>query len=201
MLDHLYTLQYQLRGILTVSLGSNIANENMNGCTHGLFMRFPSKEALGGYYESPARWRVEHDYIFPYYNGMICIDYEAEVEDDIEPIFRRGEVFEEGVESLMLLQVKPDVDPSKVKEGLNSVSHLVDELGTLVVQHTSGLNIGELGKGYTHGMVTRFLSEEARDIFMQHPHYVEIVETKLKPNFLKMLTVEFNVAPVGTTAL
>eukprot|EP00250_Pteridium_aquilinum_P007126 c16910_g1_i1 orf=2404-2748(-) len=67
MLDHLYTLQYQLRGIIAISLGSS-TNQNAEGCTHGLFMRFPSTEALVGYYDSPARWKVANEYIIPYYN-------------------------------------------------------------------------------------------------------------------------------------
>lgn len=199
MLDHLYTLQYQLRGIIAVSVGST-TNQNPDGCTHGLFMRFPSTEALAGYYDSPARWKVANEYIIPYYNGLISIDYEAEVEDDIEPIFRRGEIFEQGVESLVVLQVKPDTDPRRVQEGFDALSSLVEELDMLVVQHTSGANFCSLNKGYTHGMVTRFLSEEAKDIFTHHSSYLEIMESKFQPITLKMISLDYSVAPVGTTA-
>ncbi|MCO5582879.1 hypothetical protein L7F22_036780 [Adiantum nelumboides] len=199
MLDHLYTLQYQLRGIISVSLGST-TNLNADGCTHGLFMRFPSVEALEGYYESPARWKVANEYIIPYYNGLICVDYEAEVEDDIEPLFRRGEAFEQGIESLTLLQVKAEADPRRIQESFDSVSSLVEDLGSVVVQHTFGTNITNLNKGYTHGMVMRFPSEEARNTFTLHSSYVEIMESKFLPITLKILTVQYAVAPVGTTA-
>ncbi|KAI5068941.1 hypothetical protein GOP47_0015242 [Adiantum capillus-veneris] len=199
MLDHLYTLQYQLRGIISISLGST-NSRNADGSTHGLFMRFPSREALESYYESPSRWKVANEYIIPYYNGLICVDYEAEVEDDIEPIFRRGEAFEQGIESLTLLQVKADTDPIRIQESFDLVSALAEELGTLVVQHTSGTNISSLNKGYTHGMVMRFPSEDARDSFTQHSSYVEIMESKFMPITLKMSTVEYSVAPVGATA-
>lgn len=198
MLDHLYTLQYQLRGILAVSLGST-TTQNPDGCTHGLFMGFPSTEALAGYYDSPARWKVANEYIIPYYNGLISIDYEAEVEDDI-PIFRRGEIFEQGVESLVFLRVKPDTDPRRVQEGFNALSCLAEELEMLVVQHTSGANFCSLNKGYSHGMVTRFLSEEAKNIFTKHSSYLEIMESKIHPITLKMLSLDYSVAPVGTTA-
>lgn len=200
MLDHLYTLQYQLRGIVAVSLGI-ITGQNTDGCTHALFTRFPSAEALKSYYDSPIRWKIANEYIIPYYNGLICVDYEAEVEDDMVPIFRRGEDFEQGVEFLVLLQVKADTDPRRLQEGFHALSRLVKDLGTLVVQHTSGANFCGLNKGYTHGMVTRFPSEEAKDLFTQHPSYLEIMDRKFQPITHKMLLLDYSVAPIGTTAL
>lgn len=200
MLDHLFTLQYQMRGIIAVSLG-RITGENSDGCTHGLLTRFPSVEALKGYYDSPIRWRIEQDYIIPHYHGLICIDYETEVEDDIAPIFRRGEDFEQGVEYMVLLQVKEGISSGVVQEALQSLSGLIKELQSLVVQHTSGTNFCMLNKGYTHGMVTRFPSEEAKEIFIHHPAYLEIVGKKFLPISNKILSLDFDVAPVGTTSL
>ncbi|BBN68919.1 Stress responsive alpha-beta barrel domain protein [Prunus dulcis] len=42
MLDFLYTTQYQMRGILAVSLG-RICNENIDKYTHAVYMRFQEK--------------------------------------------------------------------------------------------------------------------------------------------------------------
>lgn len=201
MLDHLYTLQYQLRGIVAVSLGIITGGQNTDGCTHALFTRFPSAEALKSYYDSPIRWKIANEYIIPYYNGLICVDYEAEVEDDMVPIFRRGEDFEQGVEFLVLLQVKADTDPERLQESFHALSVLVKDLGTLVVQHTSGANFCGFNKGYTHGMVTRFPSEEAKDLFTQHPSYLEIMDRKFQPITHKMLLLDYSIAPTGTTAL
>lgn len=200
MLDHLYTLQYQMRGIIAVSLG-RISNENSDGCTQALFMRFPSAEALKEYYDSPIRWRIANEYIIPHYNGLICVDYETEVEDDIVPIFRRGEDFERGVEFLVLIQVKEGMGPDMVHKAFQAFSGLVEELGSLVVQHTSGKNFCSLNKGYTHGMVTRFPSEEAKEIFTEHPSYHEIFNKKFLPISNKILSLGFSIMPIGTTAL
>nr|KAJ0190780.1 hypothetical protein LSAT_V11C800388430 [Lactuca sativa] len=68
MLDFLYTFQYQMCGILAISLG-RISNQNLENYTH-VFMRFQNREDL----------------------ELTYIDYESQVEDDILPIFRKGEV-------------------------------------------------------------------------------------------------------------
>lgn len=52
------------------------------------------------------------------------------------------QIFEQGVESLVVLQVKPDTDPRRVQEGFDALSSLVEELDMLVVQHTSGPLLG-----------------------------------------------------------
>lgn len=65
MLDFLYTSQYHMRGIIAISLG-RIAQENPEGCTHAVFMRFPSKEVLAEYYRNTFQSRVLNEYIIPY---------------------------------------------------------------------------------------------------------------------------------------
>eukprot|EP00249_Psilotum_nudum_P014670 c24948_g1_i1 orf=196-990(+) len=64
MLDYLYTMQYQMRGIIAVSLG--YVNNNAEGCTHASVMRFPSVETLKAYYEHPIRTMITNEYIIPY---------------------------------------------------------------------------------------------------------------------------------------
>eukprot|EP00249_Psilotum_nudum_P014679 c24948_g1_i6 orf=468-962(+) len=64
MLDYLYTMQYQMRGIIAVSLG--YANNNAEGYTHASVMRFPSVETLKAYYEHPIRTMITNEYIIPY---------------------------------------------------------------------------------------------------------------------------------------
>lgn len=50
MLDSLYTSQYQTRGIIAISLG-RIVNQNSDGFTHAVYMRFQQKEDLSRFYE------------------------------------------------------------------------------------------------------------------------------------------------------
>eukprot|EP00249_Psilotum_nudum_P014681 c24948_g1_i8 orf=196-1134(+) len=199
MLDYLYTMQYQMRGIIAVSLG--YVNNNAEGCTHASVMRFPSVETLKAYYEHPIRTMITNEYIIPYQHEFICVDYEADVQDDIMSIFRRGEEFERGVENVMFLKVKEGIGPGIVQQALRSLSDLIQDFGSLVVQHTAGTNFGNLNKDYTHGMITRFPSEEAKTIFTQHPSFLEVMENKVFPMSSKVLSVDFAVEPIGTTVL
>ncbi|KAI5328866.1 hypothetical protein L3X38_028263 [Prunus dulcis] len=61
MLDFLYTTQYQMRGILAVSLG-RICNENIDKYTHAVYM-------------------LLNEHVLPYCHGLTNADYESEVED------------------------------------------------------------------------------------------------------------------------
>ncbi|KAG0581777.1 hypothetical protein KC19_3G008300, partial [Ceratodon purpureus] len=94
MLDHLYSLQYHYRGILAVSLGS-VVERMPEGVTHAFSQRFPSFEALEQYMDHPARLKITDEFISPFcksLQGIIEADFEAEVEDDLEPLFRRGDL-------------------------------------------------------------------------------------------------------------
>ncbi|MGV7428874.1 Dabb family protein, partial [Mycobacterium kansasii] len=52
MLDYLYTSQYHMRGIVTISVGRT-TEQNPENYTHGMCMRFHKKEDLAKFYDSP----------------------------------------------------------------------------------------------------------------------------------------------------
>ncbi|KAJ7526773.1 hypothetical protein O6H91_16G022700 [Diphasiastrum complanatum] len=198
MLDHLYTLQYQFRGILAISLG-RVATPNSACCTHGLFMRFPSKELLLQYMDHPARLKVAEEFIIPYYEGLIVADFESFVKSDIEPLFRRGEEYESGIEYVLLFEAKKDINSATIEGVINVLAHLQHELGQLVVQLTAGRNFSPRNQGYTHGLVARIPSGKALHDFKSHPAYISILAEKILPISNKMLSVHFHVDSVGTT--
>uniref|UniRef100_A0A803NAE5 Uncharacterized protein n=1 Tax=Chenopodium quinoa TaxID=63459 RepID=A0A803NAE5_CHEQI len=68
MLDNLYTSQYHMAGIVTISLG------------------------LAKFYENPLYLRILKEHVTPFCHDLLYVDFEAEVEDDILAIFRKGEV-------------------------------------------------------------------------------------------------------------
>lgn len=65
MLDYLYTSQYQMRGIVAVSLG-RISNETVENYTHAVFMRFQRKEDVAKFYENPFYLKVLKEHVMPY---------------------------------------------------------------------------------------------------------------------------------------
>eukprot|EP00257_Ricinus_communis_P019300 XP_015578244.1 uncharacterized protein LOC107261700 [Ricinus communis] len=65
MLDYLYTSQYQMRGILAVSLG-RISSDTVENYTHAVFMRFQRKEDVTKFYENPFYLKVLKEHVMPY---------------------------------------------------------------------------------------------------------------------------------------
>lgn len=65
MLDYLYTSQYQMGGIVAISLG-RISDYNLENYTHAFFIRFQKKENLVNFYENPFYLGVIKDHVMPY---------------------------------------------------------------------------------------------------------------------------------------
>lgn len=75
MLDHLYTSQYQMGGIIAISLGL-VRNQNLDGYTHAVYMRFQGKEDLAMFYENAFYLGVLKDHVMPYSHvrpSMNCV--------------------------------------------------------------------------------------------------------------------------------
>uniref|UniRef100_A0A2N9EQM9 Stress-response A/B barrel domain-containing protein n=1 Tax=Fagus sylvatica TaxID=28930 RepID=A0A2N9EQM9_FAGSY len=138
MLDYLYTTQYQMRGIVAISLG-RILEENLENYTHAVYMRFQIKEDLAKFYENSFYLGVLKKHVMPYCHGLINVDYEAEVEDDILPIFRKGEEFNYGVEFVLLISFVDNAFGGPVQHALASLARLTYGFPSLIVQSTQGV--------------------------------------------------------------
>ncbi|XVF64953.1 hypothetical protein PTKIN_Ptkin09bG0208100 [Pterospermum kingtungense] len=166
MLDYLYTSQYQMRGILAVSLGQ-ISGQAKEEYTHAVFMRFPSKEELAKFYENPLYLKVLKEHVEPYCHGLMNVDYESDVEDDIIPIFRRGEEFNYGVEFVLLIAFVESAIGEPAEDALMSLQELTMECQSLIVQCTQGSNFTS-SEEYTHAVVIRFRSCESLVMFFTY---------------------------------
>lgn len=200
MLDHLYTLQYHYRHIIAISVG-RIFSKRSKGFTHALFARFASKEALAGYYEHPSRKSVLDQFVMPYCEDLLTLDFEGEVEEDIETIFRRGDFFEEGIEHLVLVKVKDSSAPEDHQSMLASLKELPTKIGPIVVQLTAGRNLSDESQGYTHALIVRLPSEEDLEAYNQHPEHVKVLMNQILPISRNILVADFKVDPVGTTVM
>ncbi|XP_034672484.1 stress-response A/B barrel domain-containing protein UP3 isoform X1 [Vitis riparia] len=197
MLDYLYTTQYQMRGIIAITLG-RISDQNIENYTHAVYMRFQRKEDLGKFYENPFYLGVLREHVMPYCHGLIHVDFESEVEDDILPIFRKGEEFNYGVEFILLISFVESKFGGPAEDALASLAELILEFPSLIVQSTQGLNFCPSSKEYTHGVVTRFRSIEALELFMGSTEYKDIWRSKFQMIIQKTLPIHFSVDPVGT---
>jgi hypothetical protein len=64
MLDYLYTSQYQMRGILAVSLG-RIEDPNSDNFTHAVFMRFQQKQDIAEFQSNAYYSKVVEEHVKP----------------------------------------------------------------------------------------------------------------------------------------
>ncbi|KAL4384087.1 hypothetical protein GQ457_15G005620 [Hibiscus cannabinus] len=198
MLDYLYTSQYQMRGIVAISLGQ-ISDQADEDYTHAVFMRFQSKEILAKFYENPLYLQLMKEHVLPYCHGQINVDYESEVEDDVLHIFRKGEEYNYGVEFVLLIAFVEAAIGGPVNDALISLQELTIEHPSLILQCTQGSNFNSnSSEEYTHGVVIRFRSFDALEIFLSSSRYKNVWESKLQPIARKTLAIHFSVDPVGT---
>ncbi|XP_021735861.1 stress-response A/B barrel domain-containing protein UP3-like isoform X2 [Chenopodium quinoa] len=197
MLDNLYTSQYHMAGIVAISLGRT-SDQNSENYSHGVFMRFQRKEDLAKFYENPLYLRVLKEHVTPFCHDLLYVDFEAEVEDDILAIFRKGEEFNSGVEFVILIKFHESALDGPAEDVLTSLANLAFEFPSLIVQSTQGSNFNSESKDYTHAIVIRFRSVEAQRIFMESSEYKHLWESKLLPISQNTLSFHFLVDPVGT---
>ncbi|XP_054824476.1 uncharacterized protein LOC129322275 isoform X2 [Prosopis cineraria] len=197
MLDYLYTTQYQMGGVVAISLG-RISASNPENYTHGLYMRFQRRENLEGFYENPFYLKVLKEHVLTYCHGLMNVDYESEVEDEMLSIFRKGEEFNYGVEFVLLISFRDGVSAEKMKDALTSLSLLTSGSPSLIIQSTQGSNFTPSSKEYTHGAVIRFRSADAFEIFTGSKEYKDMWLSKFQPIIQKALSLHYSVDPVGT---
>ncbi|PKA51059.1 hypothetical protein AXF42_Ash007716 [Apostasia shenzhenica] len=65
MLDCLYTSQYQMNGIIAISLG-RVQGPNIDNITHVVYMRFKKKGDVARFFADPHYLKVLKDHVMPY---------------------------------------------------------------------------------------------------------------------------------------
>ncbi|XP_035817984.1 uncharacterized protein [Zea mays] len=161
MLDYLYTSQYQMRGILAVSLG-RIEDPNSDNFTHAVFMRFQQKQDIAEFQSNAYYSKVVDEHVKPVSYGSVSVDFESEVEDDIIPLFRRGEDFNYGVEFMLLVSFLKTASREATEDALASLDKLISQCSASIVQATCGCCLDRPDNGYSHAAVIRFPSWRAR---------------------------------------
>ncbi|XP_006649252.1 uncharacterized protein LOC102706920 [Oryza brachyantha] len=196
MLDYLYTSQYQMRGILAVSLG-RIEDPNMENFTHAVFMRFQQKDDIAKFQSSPYYYKILDEHVKPVSYGSVSVDFESEVEDDIIPLFRRGEDFNYGVEFMLLISFLESASRDSVEDALSSLQRLISQCSSSIVQATLGCCLNHVDSGYSHAAVIRFPSFDDFKLFREGMEYKDVWASKFQPIVEKSLVLHFTVDPVG----
>lgn len=129
--------------------------------------------------------------------GLMNVEFESEVEDDLLPIFRKGEEFNYGLEFVHLIAFDEQAYGIPVEDALGSYKNLTKEFPSLIVQSTQGSNFNLSSLEYTHGIVTRFRSLEAFEMFLGSREYKNMWNAKFEKIVKKSLSIHYSVDPVA----
>ncbi|XP_034572986.1 stress-response A/B barrel domain-containing protein UP3 isoform X2 [Setaria viridis] len=200
MLDYLYTSQYQMRGILAVSLG-RIEDPNSENFTHAVFMRFQQKEDIAKFQSSAYYSKILDEHVKPVSYGSVSVDFESEVEDDIIPLFRRENLvlwqdFNYGVEFMLLISFLETASREAMEDASSSLQRLISQCSSFIVQATCGCCLNP-ENGYNHAAVIRFPSSDDLKLFRESIEYKDMWASKFHPVVEKSLELHFSVDPVG----
>lgn len=199
MLEALFTLQYQANGILYLSVGP-VLEKTVDGVTHALFARFANKEDVDLYMEHPGRKTIARELVIPYGNGLVMLDVEDEVTDDLEAIFGRDFAQGGGIDHFVLFKVKEGTSQESIEAMLQSFRDLATSLdSSILFQLTAGSNISPLGKGYTHGFIARIPSEAALQDFINSDGYVQALSKEALPDGTEFISADLPSAFRGSS--
>ncbi|CAM8876851.1 unnamed protein product [Rhodiola kirilowii] len=176
----------------------NISRKIHDAYTHALYVRFQKKEDIVKFYENPFQLKVLEEHVTPYCHGRIILDFESEVEDEIIPIFRKGEEFNYGIEFVLLLAFSESASSGQTEDAMASFASMILEFPSLIVQSTQGRNFNINSTEYTDVVVIRLRSIEAFEIFVGSTEYKAMWKSKFEPITCKALAIHYSVDPVGT---
>lgn len=172
----------------------------LKGASVGLFMRFFSKKDLDGYLSSEQRIATAEKLILPYTTGDITLEYEAEVDDNEEAVFRRGDAFKSGAERIVFIKVKHDTSQEDIDTMVKSLNDLnnAPELSSLLIQITAGSNFCASDQRYSHGLVVRCPSLEVMQEYSRHPYHIGVISKTVWPIAESLLQADYIVDGSGT---
>lgn len=112
--------------VVAESAGLVLKPSEAKGANVGLFMRLLSAKDLDDYFDSEQKTVMALKYIVPFFTGEITIDYEAEVDDNDETVFRQGDAFESGAERIVGIKVKNGTSQEEIDTMIKSFNALND---------------------------------------------------------------------------
>ncbi|CAK9871831.1 unnamed protein product [Sphagnum jensenii] len=193
IVDGLWSLDEQCREqVQATSLGYILHPEQAKGAAIGLYMRFFSKEALQEYLNGGPKSKVV-DIMIPHMTGEITVDFESQIEDNENSVYRKGKAFAGGIEHIVYIKVKERTSQDAIDEMVKALNDLnfAPELSSLLVQITAGANFCKVDNRYTHAFVARCPSVEAVQSFSSHPYYIDVFSKKVLPILEASLTADY----------
>ncbi|MBD2312967.1 Dabb family protein [Desertifilum sp. FACHB-1129] len=94
------------------------------------------------------------------------------------------------IEHIVLFKWQPDTSPEAIATIIEALKSLQDKIPG-IVDLSCGENFCERSKGFTHGLVVRFVDRAALENYGPHPEHQAIVQELIKPVLLDILALDF----------
>ncbi|CAN6321785.1 unnamed protein product [Urochloa humidicola] len=195
MLDYLYTSQYQMRGILTVSLG-RIEDPNSENFTHAVFMRFQWKEDIAKFQSSAYYSKILDEHVKPV-SYILSLRWKMTLSlSFVGESWSLWQDFNSGVEFILLISFFETASQEAREDASSSLQRLISQWGSFIVQATCGCSLDPENE-YNHAAVIRFPSFDDLKLFRESMEYKDMWASKLHQIVEKSLELHFTVDPVG----
>jgi hypothetical protein len=84
------------------------------------------------------------------------------------------------IEHIVLFKMKEGTRPEQIQTMMRDLNSLMTEIPEIVFL-TCGANVSDRGGGFTHGLVARFESRQALDLYLAHPSHQQVVQETVLP--------------------
>lgn len=196
MLDVLWSLQFHFDTILSLSIGKLVKEKE--GWTHGLHIRFESKEAWDAYLNHPILKETEK-HCQQWLQDVMSFGFEAEVDNHADSIHEKGERFETGsLEHVLCMQVKADTSAEQLREMEEAVDGMPGEAGpSIIVQLTRGPVFNASNCHFTYALMVRLTSGDALKHYVDHPYHQKMSNSKVRSILSTALSFDYVVDARG----
>jgi hypothetical protein len=86
------------------------------------------------------------------------------------------------IKHIVLFKFKQNISPSQITQVMQALEHLKNLIPE-VLSYSGGkdMSIENLHRGFTHGFTMDFKNEADRDLYVDHPEHVKVVQELILP--------------------
>ncbi|MDJ1184426.1 Dabb family protein [Roseofilum casamattae] len=94
------------------------------------------------------------------------------------------------IEHIVLFQFQPDTSPEAIAAMMQGLKGLKEKIPG-IVSLSCGENFSDRARGFTHGLVIRFVDRAALEVYQPHPAHQDVINTLIKPILAKVLAMDY----------
>lgn len=165
-LEEVWGLQYKIPGVVAAFIGPVIKSTNLS-FDSAVFFRFSNAEIFKSFIEkSSIRSKIQDDFkdLFQSHKGVLI---QHQVANEMESIFRKGELFETGFEHILCCQLISKYSTEEAKEFLTALCQIAKTTEIGAIESSVGIIESETSSQLV--MVNHFSDEQGIELLENTP--------------------------------